>query len=673
MSNKELRNRTIGTVGVESDSAAGETEFDWPCGQSETFGQECVVDNGPTPSITANPLEIRAEDGSSNPAVNPDTAEKTVIKSIANEVSQPVTQAMLQNLFAEVLKAISSSSDKLQEGVSAQVSSLQQSQESVSAQVSSVQQSQESVSAQVSSVQQSQESVSAQVSSLRQSQESVCAQVNSLQQSVEEKICKLQESVRADFKVEHDRLIQRFEREQERVSKEFTDKLRTQSEKLTSMVGQLRSETETELIVARQKFAELEEKVSSQATQTKNNTNTLSVKLTEVRNDFEKRVTDEIKMVRDEVTLRTDELNRERSQEAEQVQNRIDRIDSTINKIQNQLSCQADATRSSSIPQNDENCEPVPLPQANRVLSPHATTCSDSTGLCSCKLSSCVICMHEGDNVMRVNAPVRQHVASNPLPISDFSLPQFDEGTGINPVYYLRQLDEFMTVRNIPQAHQLSIACKSITGCLGRQWIEAIRHNLADYAAFRTNFLNAWWSSAQQSLVKCKLYQSKYSRQSGLSLSAHFLKHATSAFYLDPKPTESEVIHAIIPHFPIAKALDVLKRIEIMENQEGCDQYDLPPHQKQPDPDRRNQPPRGHYYQRHDQRNVRNVQMSPSRRNDYYSGSSRHQNNRHQSRNNSPTGSAARQTLNPHAPNFNTNPGRREEGHSSANTARPLN
>ena len=80
MSNKELRNRTIGTVGVESDSAAGETEFDWPCGQSETFGQECVVDNGPTPSITANPLEIRAEDGSSNPAVNPDTAKKNCNK-----------------------------------------------------------------------------------------------------------------------------------------------------------------------------------------------------------------------------------------------------------------------------------------------------------------------------------------------------------------------------------------------------------------------------------------------------------------------------------------------------------------------------------------------------------------------------------------------------------------
>jgi hypothetical protein len=37
-----------------------------------------------------------------------------------------------------------------------------------------------------------------------------------------------------------------------------------------------------------------------------------------------------------------------------------------------------------------------------------------------------------------------------------------------------------------------------------------------------------------------------------MSLSVHFLKYATMASYLDPKPTEVEVIEAMRYHFPIS-------------------------------------------------------------------------------------------------------------------------
>jgi hypothetical protein len=47
------------------------------------------------------------------------------------------------------------------------------------------------------------------------------------------------------------------------------------------------------------------------------------------------------------------------------------------------------------------------------------------------------------------------------------------------------------------------------------------------------------------------LYQGKYDRNSGLSLSGHFLKHATIAPYLDHKPTEIEIVEAIRYHYPI--------------------------------------------------------------------------------------------------------------------------
>jgi hypothetical protein len=114
---------------------------------------------------------------------------------------------------------------------------------------------------------------------------------------------------------------------------------------------------------------------------------------------------------------------------------------------------------------------------------------------------------------------------------------------------------------------------------MSKQWVEAANRNLADYEAFKKAFLNTWWSLSRQGLARCSLYQAKYDRQSGLSLSGHFLKYATMASYLDHRPTDVEVIEAIRYHFPlgvqramltnqlrtIEDILDLLKRVEVME------------------------------------------------------------------------------------------------------------
>jgi hypothetical protein len=78
------------------------------------------------------------------------------------------------------------------------------------------------------------------------------------------------------------------------------------------------------------------------------------------------------------------------------------------------------------------------------------------------------------------------------------------------------------------------------------------------------------------------LYQDKYDKHSNLSLSAHFFKYATMASYLDPKPSDTEIIEAIRYHYPLhvqramlniqirtmSDALDQLKRTELMKTQE---------------------------------------------------------------------------------------------------------
>jgi hypothetical protein len=90
-----------------------------------------------------------------------------------------------------------------------------------------------------------------------------------------------------------------------------------------------------------------------------------------------------------------------------------------------------------------------------------------------------------------------------------------------------------MKLRDIPAAGRLTVAYRSLNGVLGRQWAETVSNQLSDCEAFKKEFLSTWWSSAQQSLLKCRLYEARYDRQANLSLSAHFLKYATMTSYCE--------------------------------------------------------------------------------------------------------------------------------------------
>ena len=140
--------------------------------------------------------------------------------------------------------------------------------------------------------------------------------------------------------------------------------------------------------------------------------------------------------------------------------------------------------------------------------------------------------------------------ATGNLGSTEFALPLFDEDKGMNPVSHIRQLEEFFEFRGIQQQLWLIVAKKSIVGSVSKQWLEATGMTFVSYEQFKSEFLSTWWSAAQQGLVKCRLYQSKYDKATGLSLSAHFLKYATMASYLEPKLTDNEIIEALRCHYP---------------------------------------------------------------------------------------------------------------------------
>jgi hypothetical protein len=290
----------------------------------------------------------------------------------------------------------------------------------------------------------------------------------------------------------------------------------------------------------------------------------------------------------------------------------------------------------------------------------------DENRSCSCQSNNCNECMSNNVNTSSMNGG-NQHQVSSFLSSSELPLPQFDEAKDTNPVYHIRQLDEFMRFRGVPKALQLAVAHRSMTGQMSRQWAETVNWNLKDYQEFRREFLNTFWSSARQSLVKCRLYQGKYNRNSGLSPSAYFLQQATIASYLEPRLSETEIVEAVRFHYPvqiqrtmlsnqlnsIRDTLDLLKRVEVMEATEGFQRpYNSAPHNQQNTNrqnhanvnDRRAQP----------QGQVRQVQFgSPGRNNNR---NWRRWNRNHQERST---------PLNPNAPSF---PGNQQPETASENS-----
>ncbi|PNF19017.1 hypothetical protein B7P43_G12198 [Cryptotermes secundus] len=231
-----------------------------------------------------------------------------------------------------------------------------------------------------------------------------------------------------------------------------------------------------------------------------------------------------------------------------------------------------------------------------------------------------------------------------------------------------------MRFKGIPKALQLAVAYRSIVGQMSRQWVETISTNLRDYEEFKSEFLRVWWSQSKQALMRCSLYQGKYNRSSNLSLSGYFLKHATMASYLDPRPSQVEIVEAIKCHYPIGvqramlsnqlgtidETLELLRRVEMMEANEG---FQRPHHQNQqqhPNVARHNQPA-GQFDRRgQTQNHVRQIQYSPHRnRNNGNRWHNRNQNERARDQDN-----AGSSRLNPNAPSFQES---REQGQHSEN------
>jgi hypothetical protein len=530
-----------------------------------------------------------------------------------NEESGPVTQssASVELLLKNFMAVIQEGNRTLQESIKSDINSIK---------------------SEISSVR----------SDVREEINSVRAELNTNSERLEQFRANISAeiaSIRTDVKAETDRLIKNCERKNEELRKEIESNLDSEARRITNLVGQAKREFQSELLAAKEQMDEGQEKLSSAIS-------TLS------------------KEVNDRFTQQKESTDNAISQEKSVLEDKFGEIQAKFVALENKIS---EMPRTAVVVEPQATSDTTQPPSAVDQIDQRAGGYRnlgqvDEDRPCPCETNNCTVCMSMNGNDRSMNGNVSQ--VSTFLSTNELPLPTFDECKEVNPVYFLRQLDEFMKLKGIPRALQLPIAYRSIVGHMSKQWIETVARDIRDYDEFRQAFLNTFWSSTRQSLVRCNLYQGKYNRNAGLTLSGHFLKFATMASYLDPRPSDVEIIEAIRFHYPmgiqksmlssqlrgIGEALDLLKRIEVMESSES---FQSPNQQRQPQTQnlgRQNPqssgPPRG--AQNHHQ--VRQIHYE-NNRNRYNNNNNWRRNQCQNSRGRSDSPSASGR-LNPNAPTF---------------------
>ena len=505
-------------------------------------------------------------------------------------------------------------------------------------------------------------SVRAELSTNNENINSMRADMNTNQEHVKAEITK----IRKDIQAENEKVIKNFEARNQQTKQEFSAKLDAEARRMTNLVGQVQRETEAELVGVKGQMQAIVTDLSQQIQEQKSEVNSRFDRLGQ---DLDSRLTQQ-KECFEQVTI----------QEKSVFEGHLETVTAKIVALENKIS---ELPRSSVVTEppaanpNEGYHSVAPLSDRNREIVNGSSVQTDGNHTCSCQENSCNECSHCRVNASRMHGSSENVLVSSFLSTSELPLPLFDDCSDKNPVLHLRRLDEYIRLKGIPKALQLAVAYRSIVGQMSRQWVETVSVNLQDYEEFKTEFLRVWWSQSKQALMRCSLYQGKYNRSSNLSLSGYFLKHATMASYLDPRPSHVEIIEAIRYHYPIGvqramlsnhlqtieATLELLRRVELMESSEGFHR----PHQPQQQPQHHPNVPRqiqqgGQNDRRGQNQNVRQIQFSPHR--NRYNGNRWHNGNRNQHDRARECDSSGSTRLNPNAPSFQES---REQGQHSEN------
>ena len=382
-------------------------------------------------------------------------------------------------------------------------------------------------------------------------------------------------------------LTKQFGEENESLRKEFSSKLKAEILDLTEAMNQLRKDTDLEVaslshsveavreklndrvnehmsVAKRQvecvsqemnkRTRELAAELTDHITQTKNDVVAVRQEMAELGEHVSTKVTDGVKAMSDNLVVCNNQILAEKESSLLKFQKLDQEIEILKAKVASWQASQNNITPSGSV--SVEN------------IIHSVSTCGDVANVELSQVSNTAV----------VNATSEMPINRDSL--GELSLPSFVDGNKQSVVTFMRDLDMYFEIKQVPENLKLPLVLRAIKDPFAQNWVSSEYHKMDSYQSFKSQFSRLFWNELEQSRVRCDIYQGKYDRNGGESMTEHYVRYASLAANLQPPLAEYDLVTALTSHFSIEiqrtmlaanvrssqEALAFLGRMQSLEN-----------------------------------------------------------------------------------------------------------
>jgi hypothetical protein len=152
-----------------------------------------------------------------------------------------------------------------------------------------------------------------------------------------------------------------------------------------------------------------------------------------------------------------------------------------------------------------------------------------------------------GTGIESVSALSEKYVDSSHY--NELSLPKFTDSSQQVAVHFVRELDEYFTLRKTPEELCLPLVFRAISDPFMKQWMLTAYGQLKSYDDFKRAFTELLCDSTRQPEIWCRVYQDRYDYRSGESFLEHYIRYANMASMLSPAMSNQDLLGAMVTHY----------------------------------------------------------------------------------------------------------------------------
>jgi hypothetical protein len=127
---------------------------------------------------------------------------------------------------------------------------------------------------------------------------------------------------------------------------------------------------------------------------------------------------------------------------------------------------------------------------------------------------------------------------------NELSLPKFTDSSQQVAVHFVRELDEYLTLKKTPEELRLPLVFRAISDPFAKQWMLTAYGKMKTCDDFKREFTELLWDSTRQAEIRCKVYQDRYDHRAQESFAKHYIRYATMASMLSPVMSDQDLLSA---------------------------------------------------------------------------------------------------------------------------------